>query len=285
MNADRIPTDQDIAEVFRRRADHAEPIGLESAVFRATASTRQRRGWTRGVRARFSPPSTRLLVLAVLTTAALGVTVSNMGTQADEPTLRPAIVPRSSSTPSLTPSPSARIALTETFDSSYGYSINYPDDWTVTAAVAAFVPPPAFDDRQVDIFLEPRTGLAIRMFSVVMPSGADSDDWIVDNLTGTEGGVCDAPPSRLEAIEIDGFPARLRDNCHEVEATVVAGQRVYLITLFLPHPISVNEGARWPNFGVTTEPSGGRALFDAFAETIRLHPEEAPGPRASAEPS
>jgi len=67
--------------------------------------------------------------------------------------------------------------------------------------------------------------------------------------------VAASPSTALEV-------GRIRDGCEgEVEATVVAtvvvGRRVYLFTLFNDEP-------------------DRRAVFDAFAETIDLRPEDAP---------
>ncbi len=87
------------------------------------------------------------------------------------------------------------------------------------------------------------------------------DEWI-DRAVGYQPGGCGVPRSEQPEITIDGQPGRVWEGCPgEIEATVVVGGRVYLFTLF--------------GDGVS------RALFDAYASTIDLRPEEAASPAPS----
>jgi hypothetical protein len=70
---------------------------------------------------------------------------------------------------------------------------------------------------------------------------------------------CGVPRSEKLEIIIDGQAGRVWEGCPgEIEANVVVGQRVYVFTLF--------------GDGIS------RALFDAYASTIDLRPEEAASP-------
>ena len=89
------------------------------------------------------------------------------------------------------------------------------------------------------------------------------DDWVDQSVVHYEpGSVCGAPRSELPEVTIDGQPGRITLDCPgEIEATVVVDGRLYLFTL-------VGDGV-------------SRALFDAYAATIDLRPEEAASPAPS----
>jgi hypothetical protein len=72
----------------------------------------------------------------------------------------------------------------------------------------------------------------------------------------------------LAEVTIDGHAGRLRGFCGdppatEIEATVVVNNRVYLFTLF-----------RFVEGNETASEAHERALFDAFAATIKLNPQD-----------
>ena len=69
-------------------------------------------------------------------------------------------------------------------------------------------------------------------------------------------GGCGVPRSQQAEITIDGQSGRIAECANRIEATVVAGGRLYLFTL-------------------TDDRSDARAVFDAFVATIDLTPETA----------
>lgn len=161
-------------------------------------------------------------------------------------------------------------AMTETHVSTrYGYSVRYPAEWSVTEASRAWWPPDWKVDPQSDVetfdFISEGEPPFLRASSAPLPDGLPSvNDWIDEFLTFGDPN-CVPPREMQEAISIDGAPGRLRDSCGEVEATIVLDGRVYMFTLFVGGDQITN----------------GRELFDAFAATIDLRPEDAPPPSPS----
>lgn len=88
--------------------------------------------------------------------------------------------------------------------------------------------------------------------SAEIPDVPSPDEW-VQALTP---GRCDLPRSQQAEITIDGRPGRVSECENRIEATVVAGGRLYFFTL-------------------EHDRSDARAVFDAFATTIELTPETA----------
>lgn len=169
-------------------------------------------------------------------------------------------------TPGPTPSPSASppAPVTQRFTSPlYGYSVEAPQGWRFEPATKPWTPVEGqFGEAPMDFVVSGDEQIALRAGSGLMPAGAAVDDWIARFITHTPYPECGPPRDTLEVILIDGQPGRLRDNCGEVEATVVVGQRVYAFTLFV-------------NPGTSPGRSGGRAVFDQLASTIELSPEAA----------
>jgi hypothetical protein len=186
-------------------------------------------------------------------------------------------------TPSATPSATASATpldfpLTRTFVSpTYGYSFRTIDRGGITPATKSWDPAhqplanAGFDKR----FDYQETGLALGFAgaSTAIPAGVSVDAWIDEYVTPVAAGGCGIPRSEQAEITIDGQPGRVA-TCHEtgvdlvpnelrqIEATVVDGGRLYLF----------RQGYLNPD---------GRAIFDAWAATIRLHPEDAAAPPAS----
>ena len=88
------------------------------------------------------------------------------------------------------------------------------------------------------------------------------DDWTSIDVRSTtrRAGGCDVPRSQQAEITIDGQSGRIAECPNQIEATVVAGGRLYLFTL-------------------SHDRSDARAVFDAFAATIDLRPEDAAPPQ------
>jgi len=154
-------------------------------------------------------------------------------------------------------------AMTEAFTSAnHGYAVGYPADWTLEPATSLWWPPAwkgsgvytGFDRISAPVPLE---GGVFRAASAQAPEGVSIDDWIDEFIIQAEVGTCNPSRTTLREVTIDSQRGRIRDECPaEVEATVVVGRRVYVFTLFL-------------------DASHRRAVFDAFAATIDLRPEDA----------
>ena len=96
--------------------------------------------------------------------------------------------------------------------------------------------------------------------STPIPEGVSIDEWVDDHVLA---GGCGVPRSQQAEITIDGQSGRI-SACAEpqrgrIEATVVAGGRLYLFTLLHGRP-------------------DARAFFDAWVATIDLRPETAAVP-------
>ena len=88
------------------------------------------------------------------------------------------------------------------------------------------------------------------------PDGVSIDERVDEYLSGFLPGACGIPRSQQAEITIDGQSGRIAECPNHIEATVVAGGRLYLFTL-------------------SHDRSDARAVFDAFAATIDLTPETA----------
>jgi hypothetical protein len=163
--------------------------------------------------------------------------------------------------------------LDATFTSAvHGYSIDFPASWTSDAATVAWDARLAeLDQRTSDQLIDDQMGV-LRVASTPLPDGVDVDAWIGQWMTEASS-PCASPRATLAEIVVDGQPGRIRTSCGDVEATVVAGGRVYMFTL------------------VENVPRGGvsaRSLFEAMMATVRLTPESAelpPGVEGSPPPT
>ena len=141
-----------------------------------------------------------------------------------------------------------------------GFSIRYLDrgEGTITPATQLW----GFSTRPDDGFDVVETGLAavFKGTSTQIPVNTFStDDWIDQYASKDENmmpGTCGVPRRQQAEITIDGQPGRISECANRIEATVVAGARLYYFTLLHTR-------------------SDARAVFDAFAATIHLTPETA----------
>jgi hypothetical protein len=149
--------------------------------------------------------------------------------------------------------------LTTTFVSARnGFSMKHPDRAAVTPAKQLW----GFNKDVDDGFDVVETGLAavFKGASTNNGFGGDGttdervDEYLADDTVLPDG--CGVPRSEHAKITIDGLSGRISECENRIEATVIAGGRLYLFTL---------EHTR----------SDARALFDAFAATIDLTPETA----------
>ena len=157
--------------------------------------------------------------------------------------------------------------LTTTFVSPRnGFSIKHPDGASVTPAEQLW----GFGEQVDDEFDVVETGLdaVFKGASTTFPGGVmcldtedepipcGSLDEQVDRLLDDLPGGCGVPHSQQAEITIDGRSGRVAECPNHIEATVVAGGRLYLFTL-------------------SHDRSDARAVFDAFVATVDLTPETA----------
>ena len=155
--------------------------------------------------------------------------------------------------------------LTTTFVSpTYGYSFRHEEGRGPTPATKPWDPvkdPPVdTSSRYDDPFDLLETGWAafFKSASTPIPEGVSIDEWVDEHVSGWGG-----PRSQQAEITIDGQSGRIAE-CEEttpsahwrIEATVVAGGRLYLFILL-------------------SDRGDYREVFDYFASTIDLRPETA----------
>ena len=225
-------------------------------------TTRQRRAWWPVRRATPVNIFVRAAIAAVLVVGVGLVAINVLPRQPDgsgvggQPTASPS--PSASAPPF--PAQSAVIPeLTQTFVSSTnGFSIGYPDEATIEPATVVSNPFGEQDNKEFD-YIDNEPFHTFRGASTLTPDGISIDDWID---RGVQSGGCGVRRSEQPEITIDGQPGRIWEGCpNEIEATVAIGQRVYVFSLFGEEASTVS-----------------RAVFDAYASTIDLRPEEAASP-------
>jgi hypothetical protein len=223
-------------------------------------TTQQRRAWLPARRATPVNLFMRAAIAAVLVVGVGLVAVNVFPRQSDGSGVGGE--PSASPLPSRAPAQSAAVPeLTKTFVSAFnGFSIQYPEDAAIEPATVIALPSVEQDNKEYDFI---HTGTySLRGASMEVPDGVSIDEWVDRNVAGYQPGGCSEPRREQLEVTIDGQSGRIWEGCpDEIEATVVAGGRVYLFTLF-------GEDA-------------SRALFDAYAATIDLRPEDAAVPSAS----
>jgi hypothetical protein len=145
--------------------------------------------------------------------------------------------------------------LTATFVSpTNGYSFKYLDrgQGSLTPATERY----GFD------FVESGVGAYFSAASTQIPDGVSIDERVDEYLSdlSISPGGCGVPRSQQAEITIDGQPGRIAECPNQIEATVVAGGRLYLFIL---------EHSR----------TDARAFFDTWIATIDLTPETAAASR------
>ncbi len=166
--------------------------------------------------------------------------------------------------PSPSPAPSLDFpSLTTTFVSPRnGFSIKHPANVAIAPATQIL----GFGSRLDDGFDVLKTSVAatFKGGSTGTPDmengfvvGSDTDTidiWVDDRLN--DYGSCGVPRNQQAEIAIGGRAGRISECAGQIEATVIAGSRLYIFTL------SHNR-------------SDARAVFDAFVATVDLTPETA----------
>ena len=156
-------------------------------------------------------------------------------------------------------------ALTETFVSpTYGYSSGYIRG--LTLATERWDPrnQPLEETNLDSRFDAVETGLGAYLegASTPVPDGISIDAWVDEFVTPAVAGGCGVPRSQQAEITIDGQSGRIAECQDQVEATVVAGGRLYLFTLY-------------------RSSRDARAMFDSWIATIDLRPEDAAVPSST----
>jgi hypothetical protein len=155
-------------------------------------------------------------------------------------------------------------AMTTTFVSpTYGLSFKHFDRGGDTPATYPWDPvnEPGVREGRFDE-VETGSGAIFEAASTVIPNGVSIDAWVDEYVTPTAAEACGVPRSTQAEITIDGQPGRTADcanRVNRVEATVVAGRRLYLFVMW-------------------HQRSDARAWFDAWIATIDLTPETATVP-------
>jgi hypothetical protein len=167
--------------------------------------------------------------------------------------------------------------MTKTFASpTYGYSFKYGRGGLAPATELWDPANQPLDDIDFDSRFDAlETGLAAYFegASTPIPDGVSIDEWVDEYVTPRLAAGCAVPRSQQAEITIDGHVGRIAvcpgapdtdprevvdtGTPDEIHATVVAGDRLYLFSLGGPS----GEGARM--------------VFDAWAATIDLRPEDA----------
>ena len=154
----------------------------------------------------------------------------------------------SSPTPTPTSSPSEQESgepsLTHLYTSAFnGYSMRYPDGWTVKAGTKPWVHGQDSSDS-ADVFQSPGKP-AVSVVSQRIPKGWSAARWIQDFLPGA-GEVampsCFPPPSEWLPVTVDGHDGGLLGgdfNCSFTEAVVIVDGTAYVFNA-MPDPNAVN---------------------------------------------
>jgi hypothetical protein len=239
-------------------------------------TTRQRRAWWPARRATPVNIFVRAAIAAVLVIGVGLLAFNVLPREPDGSSVggQPSASPSPSASAPPSPAQSAQSVvipeLTQTFVSSTnGFSIGYPDGATTEPATVVSKPGVDQNNEEFD-FINNEPLNTFRGASTPIPDGDSVDDWVDRNVGGgLEPGGCGVPRSEQLGITIDGQPGRIWEGCpNEIEATVAVGQRVYVFSLF-----AGGLAAGDPDASTVS-----RAIFDAYASTIDLRPEEAASP-------
>ncbi|HUG29112.1 MAG TPA: hypothetical protein VMQ65_01160 [Candidatus Limnocylindria bacterium] len=170
--------------------------------------------------------------------------------------------------PSPSPSPAQAVDfpdLTKTFVSPRnGFSIKHPDRVALTPAKDLWDPGNEETDDVFDV-VETGLGAVFKGASTEIPDGVSINEWADVSVVKYHPDCYLLPRSQQAEITIDGQSGRISEcpgESGEIVATVVAGGRLYQFTLLHTR-------------------SDARAVFDAFAATIDLRPDEAAEPSST----
>jgi hypothetical protein len=173
----------------------------------------------------------------------------------------PAIEPDPTTSPTLAPATTVPFANPDTTFVSprNGFSVRYSErvEGTISEATQLW----GFSERPDDAFDVVETGPAVvfKGTSTELPDDVPIDDWIDESVSDESfmwPDSCHVPRREQAEITIDGQSGRLAECANRIEATVVAGRRLYYFVLL-------------------HDRGDARAVFDTFAATIDLTPQTA----------
>ena len=200
----------------------------------------------------------------------IGSPSSNVGGPASEP---PASAAPSEAPASAAPSPVSPPPLTETFTSPlHGFSVSYPEGWTVDAATEPWTDPPnsqSFNNPQADHLL--RSTVTIEPFLTFnsQPIGDSTpEDWIAEQMAEwADTAGCTA----TEPIAVDGATGLIGGEGCDL-AVVTTDGRGYWISF------------RQEGGAPSATPRFDRVWFEEVLATMDLRPEDAVDVAPSATP-
>jgi hypothetical protein len=210
-----------------------------------------------------------VLVAAVGLMAVNGVLRRSDGSGVGGPPSPSASAEPTASHPS-SPDPSSPIPGPITFGTTFvsptnGFSFGYLDRGGLAPAKELWDPVtqpfPDFSSARDDPFDVVETGLAAVFLgaSTAIPDGVEAAAWIDKHVSSHGCGI--ALRNQAEII-IDGQSGRISECPNRIDATVVAGGRLYVFILL-------------------HDRRDARTVFDAFVATIHLHPEDAAVPSSA----
>lgn len=217
-----------------------------------------------------------VLVGAVLLVAVVGGTLFIGGGQPVTPSDAPPTASATPESPTVGPTMGPTVTFTAEFRSeAFGYDARRPIDWRATPgttqgsaddlALGGHDGPNPFWDQ----FAPPGQPIMIGGLlatSSAVPPGVSEDDWIDAYQApqiATLGRACIPQRSTWENVTVDGRDGGIYVGCQFVEAMVFADGRAYVFYY-------VNTQAA--QSGVETT---GRALLEAFLDTVSLEPDSA----------
>jgi hypothetical protein len=232
------------------------------STLREIHTTRQRRAMRAARKGPPMSPFSRVAIAAVLVVGVglAAVTIVPRGAEGPsvgEPSASPSATVGGPS-PSLSPARAARLfSLTTTFISpTHGYSFRFFDRGGLEPGTEPW--DPANQPSNAFDAVETGSGAYLRSASTPIPDGVSIDAWVDEYVTPRLAGGCREPRSQQAQITIDGQSGKVAECDGQIEATVVAGGRLYLFTIAHSRP-------------------DARAFFDAWIFTIDLTPETAIG--------
>lgn len=107
--------------------------------------------------------------------------------------------------------------------------------------------------------METGLGAVFEGASTQIPDGVSIDEWVDEHVTPLAARGCGVPRSQQAETIIDGQAGKIAECVNQIEATVVAGGRLYL-------------------FRLSHSRGDSRAFFDAWVDSIDLTPETAAAP-------
>ena len=129
--------------------------------------------------------------------------------------------PSGSPVASLAPSSIDTSAWTSFRSARHGFSVRYPEDWTVTPATESWpsADAPGPPDPMLDMFIAPNL-VTFAVVSQPLPNGETGDAWLARHEeagAARDPAVCWPAPADMERTKVGGQPAWGRSGCGSSE--------------------------------------------------------------------